>query len=50
MAVGNHMPFLVNLGVLLDIFASVLLLGFFAGKIGDVFKSTDVDSLTTLKD
>ena len=50
LAVGNHMPFLVNLGVLLDIFASVLLLGFFAGKIGDVFKSTDVDSLTTLKD
>lgn len=49
-AVGNHMPFLVNLGVLLDIFASVLLLGFLAGKIGDVFKNTDIDKLTSLKD
>ena len=50
LAVGNHMPFLVNLGVLLDIFASVLLLGFFAGKIGDVFKDTDIETLTSLKD
>lgn len=50
LAVGNHMPFLVNLGVLLDIFASVLLLGFLAGKIGDVFKNTDIETLTSLKD
>ncbi|MBP9987014.1 MAG: hypothetical protein KBT44_03710 [Bacteroidales bacterium] len=50
LAVGNNMPFLVNLGVLLDIFASVLLLGFLAGKIGDVFKDTDIEKLTSLKD
>ena len=49
-AVGNEMPFLVNLGVLLDIFASVLLLGFFAGKIGDVLKDNSINSLTSLKD
>ncbi len=50
LAIGNTMPFLVNLGVLLDIFASVLLLGFLAGKIGDVFKNTDIENLTSLKD
>ncbi|NLD21303.1 MAG: hypothetical protein GX664_02285 [Bacteroidales bacterium] len=50
LAVGNKMPFLVNLAVLLDIFASVLLLGFFAGKIGDVLNDTDIESLTSLKD
>lgn len=50
LAVGNEMPLLVNLGVLLDIFASVLILGIFVNKIGDVFKDTDVDNLTELKD
>ena len=50
LAVGNEMPMLVNLGVLLDIFASVLILGIFVNKIGDVFKDADVDSLTLLKD
>ncbi len=50
LAVGNHMPLLVNLGVLLDIFASVLILGIFVKKIGDVFKDTDVELLTELKD
>ena len=50
LAVGNEMPLLVNLGVLLDIFASVLILGIFVNKIGDVFKDVDVDNLTELKD
>ena len=50
LAVGNEMPMLVNLGVLLDIFASVLILGIFVNKIGDVFKDADVDNLTLLKD
>lgn len=49
-AVGNEMPFMINLAVLLDIFASLLILGFFAGRIGDVFKDNNIDSLTTLKD
>lgn len=50
LAVGNEMPVLVNLGVLLDIFASVLILGIFINKIGDVFHDADVDDLTELKD
>lgn len=50
LAVGNEMPMLVNLGIMLDIFASVLLLGVFLNKIGDVFKSIDVNQLTSLKD
>ncbi|MDD4292611.1 MAG: hypothetical protein PHI95_01690, partial [Bacteroidales bacterium] len=36
LAVGNEMPMLVNLGIMLDIFASVLILGVFFNKIGDV--------------
>jgi hydrogenase-4 component E len=50
LAIGNKMPMLVNAGVLIDIFASVLLLGMFINKIGDVFKEADVDQLTQLKD
>lgn len=49
-AVGNEMPMLVNLGIMLDIFASVLILGVFLNKIGDVFKDIDVNQLTNLKD
>lgn len=50
LAVGNEMPMLLNLGIMLDIFASVLILGIFLNKIGDVFKDIDVDQLTSLKD
>jgi hydrogenase-4 component E len=50
LAVGNEMPMLVNLGIMLDIFASVLILGVFLNKIGDVFKDVDVDQLDKLKD
>ncbi len=50
LAVGNEMPMLVNLGIMLDIFASVLILGIFLNKIGDVFKTVDVDELSELKD
>ncbi|HQN93194.1 MAG TPA: hypothetical protein PLQ09_03690 [Prolixibacteraceae bacterium] len=50
LAVGNEMPHLVNLGIMLDIFASVLILGIFLNKIGDVFKDVDVEQLTNLKD
>ncbi|MDD2963905.1 MAG: hypothetical protein PHQ65_03010 [Bacteroidales bacterium] len=49
-AVGNEMPMLVNTGILLDIFVSVLLLGIFVNKIGDVIKEHDVDVLSKLKD
>lgn len=50
LAVGSEMPMLVNTGILLDIFVSVLLLGIFADKIGDVFEEQDVDQLRNLKD
>jgi len=50
LAVGNEMPMLVNLGIMLDIFASVLILGIFFNKIGDVIKDPDVDLLSNLKD
>jgi hydrogenase-4 component E len=50
LAVGNEMPMLVNLGIMLDIFASVLILGIFLNKIGDVFKDVNVDQLSSLKD
>jgi hydrogenase-4 component E len=50
LAVGNEMPMLVNLGIMLDVFGSVLILGIFLNKIGDVFKDVDVDQLSNLKD
>ena len=50
LAIGNEMPILVNLGIMLDIFASVLILGIFVNKIGDVLKDVDVDQLRHLKD
>lgn len=49
-ALGNKMPMLVNIGILLDIFASVFLLGIFANKIGDVMKEQDVEQLSNLRD
>ena len=49
-AVGSEMPMLVNIGILLDIFASIFLLGIFANKIGDVMKEQDVEQLSNLKD
>jgi len=50
LAVGNEMPMLVNLGIMLDIFASVLILGIFFNKIGDVLRDPDVNQLRNLKD
>ncbi len=50
LAVGSEMPMLVNIGILLDIFVSVILLGIFADKIGDVFEEQDVEQLRNLKD
>jgi hydrogenase-4 component E len=50
LAVGNEMPALVNLGIMLDIFASILILGVFFNKIGDVISDPDVNLLRNLKD
>jgi hydrogenase-4 component E len=50
LAVGNEMPMLVNLGILLDIFVSVFLLGIFVNKVGDIVKDIDISQLSNLKD
>ena len=50
LAVGNEMPMLINIGVLLDLFVSVLLLGIFVNRIGDVLHDVDVEKLSSLKD
>ncbi len=50
LAVGGEMPMLVNLGILLDIFVTVLVLGIFVNKIGDIFKEAEVDHLSRLRD
>jgi hydrogenase-4 component E len=50
LAVGNEMPMMVNLGIMLDIFASVLILGIFFNKIGDIIRDPDVNLLRNLKD
>lgn len=50
LAVGTEMPMLVNTGVLLDLFVSVLLLGIFINKIGDVHKGVEGEQLRQLKD
>ena len=50
LAAGSEIPMLVNLGIMLDIFASVLILGIFFNKIGDYLKDPDVHLLRNLKD
>lgn len=49
-AVGDEIPMLVNFGILLDLFVSVLVLGVFVNKVVDVLKDVDVNSLKHLKD
>ncbi|MDI1354524.1 MAG: hypothetical protein PSX36_06385 [bacterium] len=50
LAVGSEMPMLLNTGILLDIFVSVVLLGVFANKIGEILQGHDIDQLRKLKD
>ena len=50
LAVGNEMPFMVSLAVLLDIFIGILAIGIFINKVGNTFQSTNVDKLKQLKD
>lgn len=50
LAVGNEMPMIVNTGIMLDIFVSVLVLGIFINRIGDVLKEHDAEQLQQLKD
>jgi hydrogenase-4 component E len=45
LAVGNEMPMLINIGILLDIFVGVLVLGFFGLRL-----KSQTNELTMLKD
>jgi hydrogenase-4 component E len=47
---SREMPFIVALGVLLDIFMAVYLLGLFVNKIHDTFEEIQADTLQKLKD
>jgi hydrogenase-4 component E len=50
LSAGNTMPMLVNTGITLDIFVSILVLGVFVNRIGNTFEEMNVDNLTNLKD
>ncbi len=47
--VGTEMPLLINIGILLDVFVSVLIITIFANKIGSKFHDMGTENLTTLK-
>lgn len=49
LAVGNETPYLVNIGILLDIVVSVLILTVFIGRIGEKFNDLETESLTDLR-
>ena len=49
-AIGNEMPMLINTGILLDIFITVLILGAFATRMGRVTENSETDDLAQLKD
>lgn len=49
-ALVHHEPFLVELGILLDVFVGVFVMGIAIFHISREFDHIDVDQLTTLKD
>ena len=50
LSVAKEMPVLVNLGVLLDVFIAVYILGLFVREIDKEFKDLEVSHLSELKD
>jgi len=50
LSLAAQMPFLVELGVLLDVFAGVFIMGITMNHIKNYFDDLDVDNLTILKD
>lgn len=50
LSVSKEMPMLVNLGVLLDVFIAVYILGLFVNVINKEFKDLEVSHLSELKD
>lgn len=49
-AAGAEMPMLINTGILLDIFISVLILSFFITRVSNGTQNTDNKELTQLRD
>jgi hydrogenase-4 component E len=50
LSIAREMPFIVALGVLLDIFIAVYLLGLFINKVQDSYSDTNIGALAKLKD
>ncbi len=50
LVVGNVMPMMVNMAILLDVLMGVIVLGVFINHIGNTFNSIEVDNLSHLKD
>jgi len=50
LAVGQETPFLVNIAILMDILAAVMILAIFINHIGSAFHSSSTEHLTQLKD
>lgn len=50
LAVGSEMPMLINIGILLDIVVSVLILGIFVNRLGNLLNAMDAKQLSELKD
>jgi len=50
LSVAADMPFVVNAGVLLDIFVALYVLGLFSVKIQTALEESSIDMLTDLKD
>ena len=49
MALGNEMAMLINIGILLDIFVSVLIISILINQIGSKLNKMEAESLNTLK-
>ncbi len=50
LAIGSEMPYVVSLGVSLDIMLSILIAVLFINRISNSFDDVDSDELSTLKD
>lgn len=50
LSIAKKMPFVVNLGVILDVFVGLFLFIYFFNKIQEVFDKDHIDSLKNLKD
>ena len=50
LSVAKEMPWIVNVGVLLDVFIAVFILGLLIGEIGCIYENPEVGQLCNLKD